>query len=474
MKQTFFFYDLETSGINPREQRIMQFAGQRMDMDLNAAGEPHNYLLKLTDDVLPDPWAIMVTGITPQKTKQEGLTEAAFLQIFHEQIAVPRTIFVGFNTVRFDDEFMRYLHYRNFYDAFEWHWKDGRSRWDLLDVTRMMRALRPQGIEWPFAADGKPTNRLEFLTRVNNLSHENAHDALSDVRATIDIARLVKDKQPKLFEYLLSMRDKQKIKALVTSGEPFVYSSGKYTSERHKTAVVMYVGDNPKTGALVYDLYYDPTDWLTKTAEELADAWKWKKDSDEPRLPVKTLQYNRCPAVAPLSVLDEKSKKRLGVTDKAIKQHQEVLLKHKEAFYDNLLEALVILNKQQQSDMFASHQYVDAQLYDGFFGSGDKRLIEKVHKSSKLELTTLRPKFTDKRLQPLFTLYKARNFPEILSPEEQEEWQDFKTKKLLDGGEASRLAEYFNMLQKIAADTTIKNEYILEELKLYGESIAPS
>src|SRR5581483_1177295 len=171
MAASFFFYDLETSGFSPRTARIMQFAGQRTDMALQPIGEPVNAFIKLSPDIVPDPEAVMVTGITPQKTLADGITEYEFLKLFYEIIATPDTIFVGFNNVRFDDEFMRFLHYRNFYDAYEWQWKDGRSRWDLLDVVRMVRALRPEGIEWPFAPDGKPSNRLEFMTAVNKLDH---------------------------------------------------------------------------------------------------------------------------------------------------------------------------------------------------------------------------------------------------------------------------------------------------------------
>ena len=149
MQNTFFFYDLETSGLSARSDRIMQFAGQRTDMDLRPIGEPYNVLIALSDDTLPSPEALMVTGITPQKTVDEGYTEAQFVRMLTEEICTPGTIMTGFNSVRFDDEFMRHLLWRNFYDPYEWAWRDGRSRWDLLDVVRMTRALRPEGIEWP-------------------------------------------------------------------------------------------------------------------------------------------------------------------------------------------------------------------------------------------------------------------------------------------------------------------------------------
>src|SRR3989344_5298170 len=258
MARSFYFYDLETSGFNPREARIMQFAGQRTDMEMRPIGEPHNFLIRMTDDIVPDPDAVMVTGITPQKTIAEGIAEAEFLQIFSEQISQPDTIFVGFNTVRFDDEFMRFLHYRNFYDPYEWQWKDGRGRWDLLDVVRMMRALRPEGIKWPFASDGKPTNRLELLTKLNGIEHGEAHDALSDVRATIGLAKLIHSLQPKLFEFLLGMRDKKLVASLVKKGEPFLYTSGKYSGEWEKTTAVATLAEHPDRGVLVFDLRFDP------------------------------------------------------------------------------------------------------------------------------------------------------------------------------------------------------------------------
>src|SRR5665213_4460728 len=220
---SFFFYDLETSGFNPRGARVMQFGGQRTDLELKPVGEPVNVLIKLTPDVLPDPDAVLVTGITPQQTLADGVSEAEFLRLFYEEVVLSGTIFVGFNSIRFDDEFMRFLNYRNFYDAYEWQWQDGRSRWDLLDVVRMTRALRPDGIQWPFAPDGKPANRLEFLTKVNKLDHFSAHDALSDVQATIAVAALLRDKHQELFDYLLTMRDKKKAAGLVQQGAPFVY-----------------------------------------------------------------------------------------------------------------------------------------------------------------------------------------------------------------------------------------------------------
>lgn len=474
MSASLFFYDLETSGINPREQRIMQFAGQRTNLSLKPIGEPFNIMIALTDDVLPDPDAILVTGITPQRSVSEGITEAEFLQIFHAEIATPGTIFVGYNTIRFDDEFMRYLHYRNFYDPYEWHWQDGRSRWDLLDVVRMTRALRPQGIKWPFASDGKPTNRLELLTDVNGLDHQNAHDALSDVNATIAVANLIRSKQPKLFDYLLKMRDKTAVEQLVKTGQPFVYSSGKYANETEKTAVAVYLADNPKTGALVYDLRYNPKDWFGKTPEQLADAWKWKKDSDEPRLPIKTLQYNRCPAVAPLTVLDDESKKRIKVDDQTIADNLMALRENKD-FISAVLKALDILNTQQQTAWLADEKLVDAQLYYGFFTGQDKTKMGAVRAANIRELKNFKPDFKDARLNVLLPLYQMRNFAEAANDDDRQAWETYRSTKLVGGGENSRAAKFFKRLEELAEQPrlTKSQKFLLEELQLYAEGILP-
>lgn len=471
-EHTFYFYDLETSGVNPRTSRIMQFAGQRTDADLNPIGESHNVLIKLSDDVLPEPDAILITGITPRQTVADGVREVEFLQTFYDEIATPGTVFVGFNTVRFDDEFMRYLMWRNYYDPYEWQWKDGRSRWDLLDVVRMTRALRPEGINWPFASNGKPSNRLELLTSLNKLEHSNAHDALSDVRATIAVAKLIQSTQPKLFEYLLKMRDKKLVASLVNQGEPFVYTSGKYDGQYEKTTVVQKIGDNPKKqGALVYDLRHDPTEFQKLSPADLIERWRWTRDENAPpRLPIKTLQYNRCPAVAPMSVLDDVSKARLNIDDAVISQHRQKLQADPK-FIDRVLKALDTMN-EQQATMFADTRDVDARLYDSFVADSDKSLYREVHSARSSTM----PAFRDERLVELWPLFRARNFPQQLTDDERTAWEKFRQERLLGGGQSSAAVRYFTRLSALAEQPNLSQDdhYLLEELQLWGQSILPT
>ncbi len=473
---TFYFYDLETSGISAKSARIMQFAGQRTDMDLNPIGEPHDILIKMTDDILPEPDAVMVTGITPQKTIAGGVSEAEFLQTFHTEVALPDTIFVGFNSVRFDDEFMRYTQYRNYYDPYEWQWKDGRSRWDLLDLVRMTRALRPEGIEWPFDSSGKPSNRLELLTSVNKLSHESAHDALSDVHATIEIAKLIKQKQPKLFDFLLDIRSKNKVQELVDSEEMFIYTSGKYSSVNEKTTIVTKLCSTPEGAALVYDLSIDPTPFLKMSQEELLARWQAPWKDPAPKVPVKTLKFNRCPAVAPLAVLDSKSQKRIKLDPKLALKYREQI-----AQTDFSNKCLAVIKKMnsirnvEQKQLVDDLQNVDERLYEAFIAGQDKITMSRVRAANPSELNEISSdEFKDERLKGLLPLYKARNFSKYLNDEERIQWEKFRTEKLLGSGSKSLVAKYMKRLKELDESVTEPGKrYLLEELQLYAESILP-
>ncbi len=458
----------------------MQFAGQRTDLDLNPIGEPHNILIALSEDVLPDPDAILVTGITPQHTISEGTTEADFMQTFTAEIALPGTIFVGYNTIRFDDEFMRCIHYRNFYDPYQWQWKDGRSRWDLLDVVRMTRALRPGKIKWPVDSEGKATNRLELLTKENGLDHSHAHDALNDVLATISLAQLLRDNQPKLFDWLLKVRDKQSVRMLVNGGKPFVYTSGKYSAENEKTTVVTMLTENSRgDGALVYDLRHDPTPFLSMSAAELVEAWVWQKPEDrdpsKPRLPIKTLKYNRCPAVAPLAVLDDDSQKHIKI-DMQLIDKNKAILDQSDGWVETVLEALDIMDGRQQQTFAGLEKTVDEQIYDGFMGDGDTKVMEQIRNADPSELSSYIAKCTDKRLRELLPLYKARNFPRKLTDDERQAWEAHKTRQLFSGGEKSKLARYFARIEELSKrpNLTPEQQYLLEDLNLYGQSVMPT
>lgn len=468
MASTFFFYDLETTGLNPRDDRVMQFAGIRTDMEFNQIGEPYNLLVALNDDTLPSPQALMVTGVTPQQTLADGYTEAQFAKLFAEEIATPDTIMLGYNSIRFDDEFMRALLWRNYYDPYEWSWKDGRSRWDMLDVVRMTRALRPEGINWP-TIDGRAVNKLELLSKENGLEHEKAHDALSDVVALIGVAKLISDKQPQLFGYLLKMRDKSEIKKLANLDDraPFVYSSGRYDAEYDKTTVAMPLAAADFGNVFVYDLRYDPSDWLAKSEQELAGIIYTpyaERGDDYQKLPVKKMQYNRAPAVAPLGVLEQDDGwKKIQLSMAVVDAHRKKILSQP----DFAARVAKVLLKRPD---FPPIPDAEGQLYDGFVSDRDKLRSEVLRNTSEQDLKLYRPEFDDARLRDMFSRYKARNFSRIATAEELGSYETWRAERL-----QARAPKFMQDLQAAAGQTGLSDhqQYVLEELKLWFEAIMP-
>ena len=476
--KTFFFYDLETSGLNPRDDRIMQFAGQRTNLDLEPIGEPVNILVKMTSEVLPSPYAIMVTKITPQETLREGISEAEFCKYVTEEIFIPNTIAVGYNTVRFDDEFMRATLWRNFYDPYEWEWKDGRSRWDILDVVRLTRALRPEGINWPVTEDGKATNRLELITKLNGISHEHAHDALSDVYATIAVAKLIKEKQPKLYDFLFKMREKNAVKKLgnLDDKQPFVYASGRYPSEFNKTTVAFPLTSSRNGNILVFDLRYN----LDKLLGGSSDAEAGGRAGGTPVEPsgemgenarsgpapsgparsfypiVKELCFNKCPAVAPLSVLDSGDGwSKIGLTKETTEKNLKILLSHPD-FAETMRE------ENENRPEFPPALEPEAALYDGFLNDPDRAKVAKVRTTEPARLADFHPEFTDERLPELLLHYKGRNYPNTLSESETIKYEEYRQARL-----ERQTPKFLKELEQIYD----KDEFIGEELKLYYESL---
>lgn len=481
MRKTFYFYDLETSGLKSRADRIMQFAGIRTDENFQPIGEPANILVKLTDDTLPSPSAVMVTGITPMATCDDGISEREFCRFLSEEVALPDTTILGYNSVRFDDEFVRNALWRNFYDPYKWQWSEGRSRWDMLDVVRMTRALRPEGIKWPVTEDGKPTNRLELITKENQIAHEHAHDALSDVEALISVTKLIKEKQPQLFDFLYKMRDKGEVTKLVSlqNPQPFVYSSGRYGSEHNFTTVAYPIADAGRGQILVYDLRYNLDELLEQ--EEAAKKtgkidkekpWNEREPWEREYFPiVKKLQANHCPAVAPLGVLEkENGWEKIGLDKAQIEENLKSLKRHPE-----FAKRMIGVSRSK----YSKERDVEQQIYDRFTGKADMNICALLRANDGEDLANFRPKFEDPRLNELLVHYRGRNFPATLNEQESEEWQKYRRERL--EAAAPEFLKEVAVIRKELDDgkprggRTVKEcEFLLEELQLWYQSLQES
>ncbi|WP_191487183.1 exodeoxyribonuclease I [Pseudomonas sp. FEN] len=467
---SIFWYDYETTGINPRCDRALQVAGIRTDAELNEIDEPVNLYCRPSEDILPHPAACLITGITPRQLAEQGLAEADFMTRVHAQLSQPGTCGAGYNTLRFDDEITRYSLYRNFFDPYAREWQGGNSRWDLIDVVRAAYALRPQGIVWP-EEDGRVTLRLERLTAANGIDHGHAHEALSDVRATIALARLIREKQPKLYDWLFQLRSKQRVLDQVRLLQPMVHISGRFSAARHYLGVVLPLAWHPRNrnALIVCDLSQDPQPLLTLDAETLREQLYTRHgDLGEGQMPVplKLIHVNRCPVVAPLNVLRGEDQQRLQL-DMALYEARRQQLSAAQEVWRDKVQALYA------SEDFAPSEDPEQQLYDGFIGDRDRRLCEQVRTAGPEQLARAQWPFDDERLPELLFRYRARNFPASLSEEEQQRWRTFCRLRLTEAvcGAPNTLADFTEQLMKCLLNATAEQRQVLEQWQEYARSL---
>lgn len=480
MPDTFYWHDYETFGANPSRDRPAQFAGLRTDAELKVIGDPLVIFCRPANDFLPHPQACLITGITPQRALAEGQPECEFIARIHGELAVPGTCGVGYNSLRFDDEITRHTLYRNFYDPYAREWQNGNSRWDIIDMVRTTFALRPEGIEWPLREDGLPSFRLEDLTSANNISHAAAHDALSDVHATIALARLIKERQPKLYDYVLHHRDKRSVLAQldIPGMKPVLHVSGMFGAQRHNIALVVPLAKHPVNNneIICYDLNADPQTLFDLEAERLQELL-YTRTEDLPegaeRLGLKSVHINRCPILLTPKMADPATARRLGISGEQCRKHLEALRAYRgrdAAGFTAKIQAIY------QGRKFDSPVDPDRMLYSGgFFSEQDKRVMDQVRAQTPEELAAGSFVFEDRRLPEMLFRYRARNYPHTLSQEEHAAWEEFRYQRLTEPeSEAGYGMEEFQAeIEELMASGTLSAEKqaLLEQLLDYADTL---
>lgn len=444
---SFFWHDYETFGADPARDRPSQFAGRRTDAELNPIGEPLMIYCQPVLDVLPHPDACLITGITPQEARAKGLPEPEFARQILEAFSQPGTCAAGYNSIRFDDEVSRNLFYRNFHDPYQREWFGGNSRWDLIDVMRLWHALRPDGLIWPRREDGSATSfKLGDLSAANGIVHEHAHDALSDVDATIGLARALRQAQPRLFEHALKLRDKKFAATLFNLREltPVLHVSSKIPATRGCLAVIAPLAMHPTNNnqVITYDLGADPTELLELDEDELHDR-VFTSEADLPdglsRIPLKGIHLNKSPMLAPMSTLNPQQAERWGIDLKRCNEHRAILLRVREALAEKV------------RTVFSAPEYeerdAELSLYGGFLPDGDKPRLQRVRDAAPESLGQFQGMFNDARYNELLFRYRARHYPQTLTTDEKVQWHEFVTRKLdFDTGVASLTLEQYQDL----------------------------
>lgn len=456
MDNTFLWHDYETFGKVARSDRPAQFAAIRTDMDLNEIEKPVVWYCKPTPDVLPSIEACLITGITPQHCLEHGVIEREFAMYIEHELAKDQTIGVGFNSIRFDDEVTRHLFWRNLIDPYAREWQNGCGRWDLMDVVRALYAFLPDSINWLQNEEGVVSLKLESLSKANHLSHDQVHDALSDVRATIALAKLIKTAQPKFFNFCLNLRNKENVRAQLREKKPVLHVSSMYGGHRAYLAVVWPLAEHPtnkKNEVIVWDLAEDPSILADLTAEEI----KARIFTKENRLPIKTIGINKSPFIAAdLRVLRKERAVQLNIDMDLIQRHAEMAQK---LMLSPTVWAQVYARQFDKAD-------VDEDLYSALIPNGDRGLLNSLRTMSAQNLATAHPKFQDNRLEELFFRYRARNFPDNLSDSETQRWQRVCFEKC-----GSRLADYVREIETALLTATTEQKTILLQLEAWAQTL---
>jgi exodeoxyribonuclease-1 len=398
----FVFYDIETSGISQHFDQILQFAAILTDDELREV-ERFEIRSRLQPHVVPSPMALHVTGMSIEDILDPGRPSN------YEMItAIRRTIgawgpatFLGYNSLRFDEEFLRHAFYQNLHPPYLTN-TGGSRRTDVFNIVRAAASLRPGLLAVPETDGGKPTFKLDRLAPANGFAHLNAHDALADVEATIHICRIVRDGAPDLWEAFLRFSSKAAVQEFVRSEEAFVFFE--FFGSRHAANLVTPIGGSVQQPNVVYclDLACDLESLRTLSPEELS-----ARLTRSPK-PVRRLKVNGSPLLstlgdAPVEMLQGRTIPELNSLAADVRADQ--------AFVDRLIAA-----SEPPEGQFEPSPHVEQQLYqDGFWSNHDGRLMALFHDSGWEERATIAGALEDQRLRRLARRILYFERPELLS-----------------------------------------------------------
>lgn len=444
---TYLWYDFETYGADPKRDRISQFAGIRTDEDFNIL-EEYEYFCKLSEDYIPNPEACLVTGITPLDANEKGISEEELSDKLYKIFTTPNTVGVGYNSFKFDDEILRHLFYRTFRNPYKREWADGCSRWDFLRGVLGFYFKSPESINFPKDSEGKVSFKLENLSVANNIIHENAHDALSDVRATIAMAKLLREKDRVLYDYIFNLRQKNEVIKLLNRGKFFYHIDFSYGATNNYSSILYKIdyGFN-KDEYIFLDLNSDLDLLYKEEVDELKKLAYMKKEDLEllgkTRPGIKTVKANSIPLLFPCDDLSDLSQ----AVSKA--KYIETRLRDKLAKYCKFEKGISNLD-------------IEIDPYNNFFSYDDEAEFVKM-RENPLEF-----EFKKENLQKILTRFKAKNYFEKLSENEKKAW-NIQCYKWLNGFEERESYLTFDSFKEKILELKITNLENLEKINILSK-----
>jgi len=456
MQKTYLFYDLETTGRSKCFDQVLQFAAIRTDLELNEL-ERHSIHIKLNPDVIPDPEAILIHRI-PIAAMLQGEAEINAISQIHALLNTPGTLSGGYNTLGFDDEFLRFLFHRNLLPPYTHQWANGCGRFDLYPLTQLYHLYHPECMQWPTNPEGKISLKLELLSKANQLAEGPAHQAMTDVEATLALARIfLKNKEMWIYSMdFFNKEVEQKRREKITATLETTYGKyqlallvGKAGSSDFFQYPVLALGSHQHYKNQTLWLRLDKPELATTTSDLLAETtWVARQKAGETFLLPFSGRFKQH-ITAERSIITEKNLTWLGQNGPLLQEIQQYYQHYK---YPEILNL-----------------DVDADLYvKGFLTREEEQLCIQFHTAPEQKKAAVAERFQNPRLQEIAARIMGRYYPQYLTSGLAKKFAAY-MQRVTSPQEETALIDWRGE-KRLTAELALQNMATLREIPHLGET----
>lgn len=382
------FYDTETTGTETYFDQILQFAAIKTDVDLNVI-DRFEIRCRILPHVVPAPGALRVTGVTPTQLINPSLPSHYEMvrAIRSKLLSWSPAMFLGWNTIDFDEDLIRQALYKTLHNPYLTN-RDGNSRSDVMRMAQACSLTAPFALTFPLGDGGKKIFKLDRFAPSNGFSHEQAHDAMGDVEATIFLAKLLMEKAPDVWSSFMRFSTKAAVVDYINEERVFCFSDFYFGNPFSYATTVLGQNKGNPAEWYIYDLSIDPTSLLSLTDSKLKS-----RLAASPKV-VRKLKSNGVPMLLPFEDAPDICKGRnLGF--KALEQRADMLRTGSEAC-ERLVSAFESLKIE-----YPVSPHVEKQIYNGFIDQADEKLMNEFHEVEWSKRHAIVEKFQDTRLRTI-------------------------------------------------------------------------
>ena len=416
----YIFYDTETTGTSTNFDQILQFGAIRTDEDFNEL-DRFEIRCHLLPWVVPNPGALLTTGVSPALLVDRNLSSHFDMvaEIEKKLLAWSPAVFIGYNSISFDENLLRQALFQTLRRPYLTN-THGNGRADALTMARACSVHAPNTLSIPIAANGRMVFKLDRLAPQNGFAHENAHDAMADVEATIHVAKIIKTQAPEVWAQMMMTSSKRGAANFLTS-ESFIHQTEFYAGLGH-TWMVTKCGQDPTYDgrAATFDLSVDPAPYLDMSVDQLVSVL-----NASPKV-IRTVRLNAQPILMPLNIGSE----WLGVMDldDALLMGRIEMIQNAKEFQERVGLAL-----SRRYEERATSVYYEERIYDGFPNRADEGLMVDFHRVSTWpERLDIARQFNDERLKHFAFRAIYAEAAEVLSESHRKQIETWIADKVLD------------------------------------------